>query len=127
LTGDERKRLEKQRDEARGNAELFRAGAYKLEELVTTRNKERDEARAEVRQLRAELHAARIAEPDSEAYREATRNWQDMTTNCDQARAELRTALLSYHLLARANQSCGRSLDRRCWACGEMGWPGGDR
>ena len=41
--------------------------------------------------------------------------------------AALRSALLSYHLLARAKESCGRSLDRRCWACGEMGWPGGDR
>ena len=40
---------------------------------------------------------------------------------------ELRRALLSYHLLAHSQKLCGPSLDRRCWACAEMDWPGGDR
>jgi hypothetical protein len=51
--------------------------------------KERNEARAEVKRLRAELHAARIAEPDSEAYREAVRNWRDVNDQLDWARAAL--------------------------------------
>ena len=69
------------------------ADAYKIGrrldevELVA---KERDEARAEVRQLRAELHAATIAETDSEAYREAVRNWQDMAAEVERLRELVR-------------------------------------
>ncbi|KKM69511.1 hypothetical protein LCGC14_1450130 [marine sediment metagenome] len=116
----------KERDEARGNAELFRAGAYKLEELVTTRNKERDEARAEVRQLRAELHAARIAEPDSEAYRQATGNWQDMAAEVTRQKAHL-------HKYGEHKWKCAVSVairnEKLCPPC-DCGWqeligPGG--